>query len=470
MSSSTTTTHAIVTGGSMAGLLAARVLSERFDRVTIIERDELPHSGDYRGGVPQARHLHTLLVRGAQIMEELFPGFGQTMLEEGAVPAHWGKQTHFITTGGYVKRFESGIHSNAMARANLEWLVRRKVMELANIDFISETQVEGLLANEDRSVVTGVRVLSRADKSSRELYADLVVDASGRPSKAPEWLVELGYDAPQETMVRAHAGYATRWYEIPENTPFHDVTYIIQPRAGEGLYRGGGLMKVEGNRWVVTLIGANKDYPPTDEEGFMAFAASLADKGIYELIKTARPISQIYGYRRLENRMRHYEKLARRPENFLVTGDAAVAFNPIYGQGMTAAALEAMLLRKLVAKHDPRQLKGLAATFQKGVNKLAQGPWLMNTSEDARYPDVEGMKNDFITRFTNRYFDLVALAMPYDTAVSKRFIEAMNLLKPPSSLMYPGIMLRVLRHTLLPHRYVPQRDVRVTAEVATVNA
>ncbi|MBC7869536.1 MAG: FAD-dependent monooxygenase, partial [Chitinophagaceae bacterium] len=149
----TNTTHAIVIGGSMAGLLTARVLSDHFNRVTIIERDQLPQSADFRGGVPQARHLHTLLVKGQRIMEDLFPGFNEDMLSEGAVPMTWGKDTHFVTTGGYVKHFESTIKSNSFARASLEWLVRRRVSAISTIDFLPETQVERLLTNEDRSIV-----------------------------------------------------------------------------------------------------------------------------------------------------------------------------------------------------------------------------------------------------------------------------------------------------------------------------
>ena len=461
-------THAIVIGGSMAGLLTARVLSDHFDHVTIIERDQLPQSANFRGGVPQARHLHTLLVKGQRIMEEMFPGFNEAMLDEGAVPMTWGKDTHFVSTGGYTKHFESDIKSNSFARASLEWLVRRRVNTISTIEFLPETRVERLLTNEDRSVVTGIATLSRADKSTRDLYADLVVDASGRSSKAPEWLTEIGYSAPKETVINARAGYATRWYERPANAPFKGTTYVVQPRAPLGLYRGGGLMEVEDNRWVVTLIGSNADYPSTDDDAFLEFAASLATPNIYKWIKDAKPVSPIYGYRRLENRMRHYEKLTRRHENFIVTGDAACALNPVYGQGMTTSALEAVELGRLIASRDVRNLKGFAAQFQKALYKLTQGPWLMATSEDMRYPDVEGAKPDFASRMIHKYFDLVALAMPYDGVIGRRFVEAMHLLKPPTSLLAPGIALRVFRHAFLPHRQAATNEIRATMEVSAV--
>lgn len=467
-----TSTHAVVIGGSMAGLLAARVLSDHFDRVTIIERDHLPAGPEHRTGVPQGRHLHTLLVSGQRIIERLLPGFTDEMRAHGAQDIHWGRNTNFVSTGGYNPHFDTGIHSNSFARVGLEWLVRQRIAALANVTFLPAHEVEHLLSRDDHAVVTGVRARSRQDKSIHDIPADLVVDASGRTSKAPEWLAELGYEAPAESLVKAHMGYATRWFKRPANPTFDGITFVIQGNPAQGNYRSGGVMQVEDDQWVVTLIGGSADYPPTDEAGFLAFAASLAAPDIYNTIREAEPTSQIYGYRRLENRIRHYEGLARRPENFIVTGDAACAFNPVYGQGMTAAALEAealdRLLVRLNVRRDLRQLKRLPALFQKRVYQLAQGPWLMNTSEDARYPMVEGMTRSPITRLIHAYFDLVALAMPHDRVVGKRFIEALNLLKPPSALLWPDVVVRVLWHvgTKRKQGAVRAEDTRVTGEFA----
>lgn len=473
----TTSTHAIVIGGSMAGLLSARVLSTHFDRVTVIERDVLPETAEHRAGVPQGRHLHTLLVSGQRIIERLFPGFTEDMRAYGARDIHWGRNTHFVSTGGYNKQFDSGIHSNSFARVSLEWLVRQKVAALPNVTFLTGTEVEGLLADNAQTIVTGVRVVARQDKTRDEMLADLVVDASGRTSKAPEWLTELGYDAPEESLVKAHMGYATRWFKRPANPTFKGVSYFIQGNPAKGNYRSGGLMQVEDDQWVVTLIGGNADYPPTDEDGFMAFAASLATPALYEAIRDAEPISTIYGYRRLENRIRHYERLPRRPAHFIVTGDAACAFNPVYGQGMTAAAMEAealdQLLTRLNVRGDLARLGRLPALFQKRIFQLAQGPWLMNTSEDARYPLVEGMERSLVTRLTHKYFDLVALAMPHDSKIALRFIEALNLMKSPSALLWPDVLARVLWHVITKrgrgfvNAEESADDVRLTGEFAS---
>ncbi|MBZ0279270.1 MAG: FAD-dependent monooxygenase [Anaerolineae bacterium] len=438
--------QAIVIGGSMAGLLAARVLSDHFQQVTIIERDQLPDEGVYRNGVPQSRHLHTLLVQGQRIMETMFPGFSDEMAAEGAPEVTWGIGNVFLTTGGYAQPQDSGIKSNLLARVELEWLVRKRIYQIENIRFITERDVRGLIATADGKAVIGVETESRTDHRVEQIFAQLVVDASGRGSKAPEWLQTLGYDAPPETVINAHTGYATRWYEIPADAS-NDWAIVIQPRPGEKLYRGGGLLVMDGNRWVVTLLGANGDYPPTDEEGFMAFAKSLPGPDIYEAIKDAKPITSIYGYRKLENRMRHYERLTRRPEGFVVTGDAACALNPIYGQGMTASAMEAEMMGKLLRRYNGRSLAGFPAAFQKDLRRVADGPWLMATSEDMRYPDVEGQRPNAVMHLMHRYLDLLAKAIPYDKKVTMAFVKGMNLLEHPSVMMHPAIVARVLLRT-----------------------
>lgn len=443
-----TPNRAIVIGGSIAGLLAARVLSDHFDYVTVIERDKLPQNADHRKGVPQSNHLHTLLVKGQQIMENLFPSFTAEMTAAGAPLARWGQDGLFVTTGGRTQFFETDITTNILTRVSLEWLVRRRVMELPNVSFQTEYDVTGLIASGER--VTGVQVKSRTHHTGETVYADLVVDASGRRSHTPEWLQNLGYDTPTETIINAHTAYATRWFEVPADTELKLKVIAIQPRPAEGCYRGGGLLQTEGNRWVVTMIGANGDYPPTDEAGWLEFARSLPDPLIYNAVKNATPISPIYGYRNLENQRRHYDKLKRQPDNFVVIGDSFCALNPFYGQGMTTAALQAIELDQTLRQHNNRDFAGLPARFYKRLAGIIEPAWLMATSEDMRYPGVEGQKPDIFTRMVHRYFDLFAKAMPHDIHVTYSFFEAMNLLKSPiATMMHPAIVLRVLRQTWL---------------------
>lgn len=453
---------AIVIGGSIAGLLTARVLSDYFNAVTIIERDELQPESDFRGGVPQARHLHTLLIKGEHILMQLFPGFQQDLEAAGAVVARWGLDSSFLLPAGWTLRFDMGLTSHIITRGQLEKLVRQRITDTPNITFSGGYVVEGLLTDADKKVVEGVHVKARSEAEAREFRADLVVDASGRTSKAPEWLKDLGYEAPPETVIDAHCGYATRWYERPLTTKPH--TIAIQARPGEGHYRGGGIMPVEGGRWVVTLLGGNSDFPPTDEDGFLSYAASLPDTSLYEIIKDAKPISPIYGYRRLENRMRHYERLQRRPEQFIVIGDAACALNPIYGQGMSTAALEAEALGQLLARTT--SLTGFAQSFQKRLAQVIKGPWLMATSEDMRYPGVEGAKPDWITRMGHRYLDQVVKTIPYDSQMARVFTEVINLLQPFTIMMRPDLIARVLWYALRPPKQAhPNASIPKPAEL-----
>lgn len=439
-------TQAIVIGGSIAGLLAARVLSEYFDMVIVIERDKLPAGTDYRPGTPQARHLHTMLIRGEQALCRLFPGFEEDLKQAGAVQARWGLDNRFCTVGGWTPRFDSGYRSHIMGRIRLEYLVYARVSALANVRFVTETEVTGLLTSPDNRQVNGVFTRSRVNQIEDRIPAQLVVDASGRNSKASQWLTQLGYPAPQETVIDAHCGYATRWYKRSDE--FSPEVIAIQTRPNAGLMRGGGLMTVEDHQVVVTLMGGAGDYPPTDEEGFNAYAQSLADPALYEAIQQLTPVSAITGYRRLNNRRLHFERLTRRPEHFLVMGDAAAALNPIYGQGMTKAVLEAELLQKLLQGRDVSKLVGLAARFQRELARVMKGAWMMATGEDMRFPGVEGATPWLGDRIGHAYMDWVAQAMPSSQLVTKHFFEVMTLLRPAASMMRPATLIRVVWHNL----------------------
>jgi 2-polyprenyl-6-methoxyphenol hydroxylase-like FAD-dependent oxidoreductase len=431
--------QALVIGSSIAGLLAARVLSDYFEQVTIIERDELPDEPAYRAGVPQAHHGHILLARGLRVLEDLFPGFSDELRAAGANEVNLGRDTVSLTAGGWLKRFDGSLYTFVLTRILLEWQLRRRVTQIPNIRFVPEMAVDGLTATADRAVVTGIEATSRRDHTRQTFSADLVVDASGRKSKAPEWLGTLGYAAPEETHVNSYLGYATRWYEA---VPGYDwQIMLIGARLGDnGQLRGGGILAVEGDRWLVTLAGMNKDYPPTDEVGFLEFAHSMASTAVYDAIKDATPISPVYGYR--------YEG---RPEHFILMGDAVCGFNPVYGQGMTVAALEAWELGQLLAERGTRDLTGFAAQFQRALLKTSEDAWLMATGEDLRFPGTQGDRPGALARFVQRYLERMLAVMPYDEVLSAAFLETANLMKPPASLLHPRLALRVLRHSLFGH-------------------
>ena len=442
--------HAIVIGGSIAGLLSARVLAEHFDQVTVIERDRFPDGPEFRKGVPQARHTHILLMQGRLILERLFPGLERELVAAGASTINFPADVAWLSPVGWGKRFTSALITYACSRERLEWSIRQRLAAFSNVQFVEECEVTDLLANADRTGVVGVRtrfrhLSSSEDSQIAEHYAELVIDTSGRSSRSPQWLAALGYPAPQETTVNSFLGYASRYYARPADFQADWKLLIVQGKPPT-FPRGGVIFPIEEDRWIVTLAGAAHDYPPTDEDGFLAFARSLRSPVLSNALERAIPLSAIYGYQSTENRLRHYERLTRWPENFVVLGDAVCTFNPAYGQGMTVAGLDALLLDQTLKTHRSAtsNLSGWALNFQRQLAKSNQTAWLMATGEDFRYPLTEGGQRTWTTKCLHWYMDRVLLLAARQPAVYIAFESVVHLLKPPTTLFHPAILARVL--------------------------
>ena len=450
--------HAVVTGGSLAGMLAARVLSDHFERVTVIERDKLPDEPTPRKGVPQARHLHVMMARGQLIVEQFFPGLRDEMIAAGAPVLDMAEDAAWLTPAGWGLRYSSGLKLLTFTRGMLDWKVRQRLAAFPNVRFIEEAETTRLLPNADDSGVggVGIRFRNRTNGSTvpEQLhYADLVVDASGRGSRAPQWLEGLGYDTPAETVINSFRGYASRFYQPPANVSADWKGIFIQAAPPERT-RGGLLFPVEGNRWMVTLIGGGREYPPADEAGFRDFARSLASPMIHDALDGAVPLTPIHTYRATENRLRHFDRLSRWPENFVVLGDATCAFNPVYGQGMTIAALGALTLdgalRELreLRRGDTRSLAGMSRRFQKRLAKVNRAPWLLATGEDFRYHETVGGSPTLTTRLMHRYMEQVMRLSIENRHVRQRFLEIFNMLRPPSALFHPRVVWEVVKLSL----------------------
>lgn len=439
--------HALVIGSSVAGMLAAWVLSKHFERVTIIERDQLPDIAEFRNGVPQARHIHVLLAKGYQVFAELFPGFEADFRDMGVANIEIGWNTAGRTAGGWTKRVHSGDFTSPVRRVTVDWYLHQRLKQCDNIDFRFQTDVQAYVLSQDGRRITGVEVSSRAQHLTETISAELVVDASGRSSKTAEYLAALGYPTPQQSVVNAYLGYATRWYKLPPGQRFDWQIMLIGPIANAEPLSGGGAELVEDGRLVVTLIGANKNYPPTDEAGFMAFMQSLPSLVLYESVKDLEPDSPIYGYRRTENIWNHYERLARVPEALLVIGDAYCCFNPVYGQGMTVAAMEAQKLDALL-RQRAGNLSGLSQQWFAALAQIIRNPWLLATGEDLRYPGTDGERPGFPARLVQKYIDLVVKTLPFDSDIGIAMSRVIQMQAPPGSLFHPGIMFKVLGYTL----------------------
>ena len=432
--------HAVVLGGSLAGLLAARILADYFDEVTVIERDAYTETTAARKGIPQANHVHGLLARGREILEELFPGVQDEMIAAGAPVVDMANEIAWFTPGGWGIRFPSELMVLAFTRPLLDLHVRRRLAENPRVKILDNTDVVRLIPESNTNQLAGVLICPRASEMDRrvakELRADLVVDATGRASRAPSWLEDLGYEPPEEIVIDAHLAYASRLYRIPENFDGDWHCAYVQAAPPEGK-RGAILFKVEDNRWLVTLLGRAGNTPPSDEAGFLEFARSLRVSTIFDAIRNAEPLSPIKTHRATQNRLRRYERAKRLPENFLLLGDAVCAFNPVYGQGMTTAALGAMTLRQCLREGNLRR-------FQKRLAKVNTTPWMLATNEDYRYRETVGGTPTLMTRFMHLYMDHVIQLATHSVPVRRVLLRAFNMLVPPSALFHPKVLFRVL--------------------------
>ena len=440
--------HAVVVGGSLAGMLAARVLADHFDGVTLLERDRFPETPAARKGLPQGRHAHGLLERGRGVMERFLPGLTGELVRAGAEPLDWTRDVAWMSPYGWYVRFPGDLLLLASTRDLIDWGVRRRVAALPNVRIHQGADVAGLILGPgDGARVAGVRLRSRTadaevDRGGAELAADLVVVADGRNSRLPDWLTALGYEPPEETVVNSFQGYASRFYRPPaEFVSDWKALYIQQAPPADP--RGGLVFPVEGGRWLVSLVGGDGDYPPTDEAGFLAFARSLRSPALYEAIAGAEPLTSIAGQRATENRLRHYDRLGRFPDGVVAVGDAVCAFNPVYAQGMTAAALGAEVLDRWLREGSSHRGPGRGRVFQRRLARATAAAWQLSAGADYRFRTMEGPPQGRVARLTGCYIAGVMRAATRRPWVRRRLEEVLHLLRPPSALFGPGVLARL---------------------------
>ncbi|MGH3823153.1 MAG: NAD(P)/FAD-dependent oxidoreductase [Pseudonocardiaceae bacterium] len=438
--------HAVVVGAGMAGLLAARVLASHFEQVTLVERDRLPEGLQTRKGVPQGRMLHAMLPCGQRIMERLFPGYSRDLEAAGAVPVQMPTDALVLTPAGWVDRRTTGWPTFSASRPLFEGVLRNRLSELPGLTILDRHDVTSLLTSPDRRQVTGTVLRPLADidtAGTRELAADLVVDASGRSSRAPVWLSEAGYPMPTMTHVDPNVGYASRIYRIPAgfSADWQVALLLSQPPS---MPRTGFLMPIEDGQWMVALMGAAGQHPPTDEDGFAAFTRSLRHPVIADALAGAEPVTPIRAYRGTANRLCHYERLARQPERFVILGDAVCAFNPIYGQGMSTAAVAAEVLDACLQdqrrQYPAGNLDGLARRFQRRLARRNADPWMLSTGEDLRFPTTIGINVSITTRLLHRYLDRLLPAVLQDLGLAEVWWQVFGMLARPAALFTPRML------------------------------
>ncbi|MBH1934147.1 FAD-dependent oxidoreductase [Streptomyces sp. AV19] len=433
--------HVVVIGGSLAGLLAAHVLKDHAGSVTVVERDRYPDGPEHRPGVPQDRHAHLFLKGGADALEELLPGLPEELLEHGA--PRLGMPTDILQRheNGWIRRTPASTHVLTGSRPLADWLVRRRVLADPRITVLEGTEVTGLVG--DAARIRGVQVRARgAGQETRTLTADLVLDASGRSSRAPAWLRAIGAEPPHEETIDAGLAYATRFYRAGPGTG--ELTYRAVYMAIDGTQpRGGILAPVEGDRWIALLSGFRGNEPPTDEAGYLDFAASLPHPMIREWLEKAEPLTPIHGFRKAANVRRRYDLPGRRPAGFLATGEALCAFNPVYGQGMSVAALCAVALRDTL--DDPRRTP-TTRRVQRALAAVARQAWDISTGGDRAVPGVTGnaVRPRAIDRPIAWYLNRVIQRVPGNPVVGDAFREVGSLAAPNTKFFAPKVLRAVL--------------------------
>ncbi|KLL10162.1 NAD(P)/FAD-dependent oxidoreductase [Protofrankia coriariae] len=434
--------HAVVLGAGMAGLLAARVLSETFERVTVLERDVFldggPH-GDSRRGVPQGRHLHGLLDRGRQIMEELFPGLTTELTQRGASTIETLVGSRWYLRGLRVRSTPTGLTSVLASRGLLEDVLRARLRVIPGVEFVQRTSATGLVAApEAPDRIIGVHVTRQPrGAGTGVVHADLVVDATGRASRGPDWLTALELPAPPERRTDVDLGYASRFYRHRPEHLDGQRSVIVSTMPG---FRGGGAVALEGGRWHVTLAGMLGDHPPTDPEGFEAFARTLPVPDIYDLVTSTEALGDPVPHRFTSSLRRYYERVKNPPTGFLVIGDAICSFNPLYAQGMTVAAQQAWALRDCLRAAGP----DLPARFYRQAGRVVDVAWDMANGADLRYPGVQGRRG-LRDRLVGPYAERVQVAAHQDATVARALMNTLNLVDAPTALLRPAVAAGVLR-------------------------
>jgi 2-polyprenyl-6-methoxyphenol hydroxylase-like FAD-dependent oxidoreductase len=422
--------HAIVVGAGITGLSTARILSDHFSDVTILDRDELPGGGQPRKGVPQGRHAHALLGGGAKAIEELFPGITEELVADGAALVEFNEGS-WHQAGGF--RAPSLIERRVVSasRPFIEAAIRRRVAGLPNVSIAGGMAVETLLYGGGR--VSGVRAFDGT--TSLELYADLVVDCSGRSSRASLWMEDIGFRAPEVVEVRCDVHYCTAIVPRLDGDLAGEFAIVIEsPPHGK---RAGFLLPIEDDRWIVTITSCFGAEAPKDPEGFLAMAARLPSHEIYDLLRKAGPIDAVAVHRMVTSKRRRYEKLTEVPAGLVVLGDAICSFNPVYGQGMTSGVLQAVELGACLDDADIDEQ--LVRRFYRRAAKVIASPWKIAVGNDFAYPECTGRK-PVGTDLVNRYLHRVLLAAQVSPEVNTAMLLVQNLMAPPSTLFRPRLV------------------------------
>jgi 2-polyprenyl-6-methoxyphenol hydroxylase-like FAD-dependent oxidoreductase len=427
--------HAVVIGASIGGLAAAAALAPHYRHVTVLDRDALPDRPAHRKAVPQSKHAHGLQPGGLQALDALLPGLIDELRAAGAPIGDSSANGHWTVGGNQFARAASSADAVGVTRPFLEYAIRSRVARLANVTIRDGVEVCGLVAADPR-VVSGVEVARAADGSRERVAADLVIDASGKVSKLASWLTSLGYLVPDEELVHCKMAYLSRRWRLADAHATPDLVTICTPAAQPHF---GVMIAQEDGTHIVTVGGLLGERPDATDEDYLAFARALPDPAIADALVDATPVTDLQPSHFPASRRRRYDKMRAFPDGLLPLGDSIAAFNPMYGQGMTVAALEAVALRDMLGRGPLRSLDFLAR-----AHRIEDVAWKISTGGDLRYEQVQGKRTPDM-KIMNRYLDRLTAAAQTDPVLARKFLMVAGFMERPESMFAPSIAWRVLR-------------------------
>ena len=421
--------HIIVVGGSIGGLLAAAALAREGIEITVLERDPLPDGPLPHKGVPQSHQVHLLLNGGRVALDSLLPGFSKELEAAGSMSGDLCADTRWFHAGVWKIRYEDGRKLLMQTRPFLEWQLRLRIAQIPGICIRSGTAVDELLHDEGR--VHGVRL-----RSGEVLHGDLIVDARGRGSSLPRVLESWGYGTVPEQQVEVRLDYVTQRFRPPpdRDVGLSLVVYFLPP----DFKRAGIIFQVEDGQWQVGLMGYHGEAPPTDHEGFLGYAKSLLKPDLYEALRDAVPVAPARRLKIPRQQRRRYGAMPRLPQGIIPFGDAICSLDPVFGQGMSVAAMQAVALRDQVRDHPLEQRR-----FLRAADRIIAVPWMLTSSEAHRWTETKGYRPVGV-RLLHWYVDRVFRHCGHDRHVYSAFLDVMHLQSPPTRLFEPSVLRRVL--------------------------
>ncbi|MCW2547667.1 MAG: hydroxylase [Mycobacterium sp.] len=442
------TERAVVLGASMAGLLAGRVLADFFDEVLVVERDVLPSAASNRRGVPQGRHVHLLWGRGSSVIEGLFFGFIDGLVRAGA-PYFDGDLTQvYINNGGqplppagHIDDFRFVLPSRPL----LECHVRQRVYNVDNIEIRDGHDIVELIAADGR--VSGAVIRARDSGIDQVVEADLVIDAMGRGGRTSALLEGMGYGRPAEDGLDVRLMYSSLPVRLPPPA-LNEVAVIIGPVPGRPT--GLVLFRNENNTWMFTVFGMAGLQPPTGLSAMLGFVQDFTPSHVVAAIRASEVVGDEAQHRMPATRWRRYDKMNRWPAGLLAVGDAICSFNPIYGQGMTVAALEAEILQRCLHQGTDQ----LQRRYFRAAAKSIGNAWQLATGADLSLPEIDGPRPVSV-RFANEYVKRVQAAARSDALVARRLARVIGLIDAPSRLLRPEVAARVAAANLTSRHAAP---------------